>query len=201
MTVEAQKILSCIRRAGERYGVKMIVDILRGSKNERLLRLGLDGLSTYGIMADCREKRLRDILQFLLLQGYLQSTDDEYPVLKLTPRSREVLVGGARLRMKAAKEEEREFHRSAASASAEENPELFAQLREVRARLADRQGVPAFVIFTDAALRDMCARLPRTEEEFLGVSGVGQAKLQRYGREFLPVIREYARERRESSGQ
>lgn len=201
VTVEAQKILSCIRRAGERYGVKMIVDILRGSKNERLLRLGLDGLSTYGIMADCREKRLRDILQFLLLQGYLQSTDDEYPVLKLTPRSREVLVGGARLRMKAAKEEERESHRSAASASAEENPALFAQLREVRARLADRQGVPAFVIFTDAALRDMCARLPRTEEEFLGVSGVGQAKLQRYGREFLPVIREYARERRESSGQ
>ena len=199
--MEAQKILSCIRRAGERYGGE---DDRRypAGQQKRTAAPPWAGravyLWDYGRLPG---KRLRDILQFLLLQGYLQSTDDEYPVLKLTPRSREVLVGGARLRMKAAKEEERESHRSAASASAEENPALFAQLREARARLADRQGVPAFVIFTDAALRDMCARLPRTEEEFLGVSGVGQAKLQRYGREFLPVIREYARERRESSGQ
>lgn len=191
ITVPAQKILSCVRRAGERYGIKMIADILRGSQNERLLRLGLDRLSTYGIMADASEKRVREIMEHLLMQGFLRSEGEDYPVLKLTPSSRDVLTGKTSLRMKAAREDAARQVKPRSQADEPENPALFAQLKALRTRLADRQGVPAFVVFTDASLRDMCLRLPQSEDAFLEVSGVGRAKLERYGGDFLPVIRAY----------
>lgn len=191
ITVDAQKILSCVRRAGERYGIKMICDILRGSRGERLTANGLDRLPTYGIMAGTSEKRLRDIVHFLILHSYMTLTDDQYPVLKLSVRSRRVLVDRVELHMKAAKAEERPKEPSRRVVYAEEDGALFDRLRAVRSDIAKKQSVPAFVVFSDASLHDMCAKQPRTDEEFLEVSGVGLAKLKKYGAVFLPVIREF----------
>lgn len=99
ITVDAQKIMSCVARTGQRYGKKVICDVLRGSKNERLISAGLSRQSTYGIMADCTEKRLRDIIEHLCENGYMTAEGDEYPILRLTPKSRGVLTGSETLRM------------------------------------------------------------------------------------------------------
>lgn len=192
ITVDAQKILSCVKRAGERYGIKMICDILRGSRSERLLTSGLDSLPTYGIMMDTSEKRLRDILHFLVLQKYLTLTEDQYPVLKLSARSRKVLVDRIPLHMKVARAEEKQKETSGEKADLPENAALFGRLKKVRSEIAKKQSVPAFVVFSDATLHDMCAKQPKTDDEFLEVSGVGLAKLKKYGEAFLPVIREFS---------
>lgn len=192
ITIDAQKILSLVKRSGERFGVKLIVDTLRGSKGERIRRLQLDEQTTYGLMRDTSETRLREMIQFLVMEGFLQVSGEEYPVLRLGPQARQVLFGGRQLAMKLIKEEQPV--RKALGGPAEEragDPALFERLRALRKRLADSQGVPAYVVFTDAALRDMCARLPKTSYELLQVSGVGRAKLERYGEPFLEEINRY----------
>lgn len=198
ITVEAQKILSCIKRTGARFGIKVIADTLRGSKNKRILSLGFDTLSTYGIMADTSEKRIRDIIHHLTLSGYIHSTDDEYPVLRFGPKARGVLFDGEHLEMKLPKEKEptQKSEKSFAKSpnTAPTNPELFERLRTLRGTLAAEQHVPAYVVFSNAALTDMCRRMPKTETEFLEVSGVGKAKLERYGDAFLAEILDFLAE-------
>lgn len=190
ITIEAQKILSCIKRMQERYGVNMVVDVLRGSRNERLMRLGLQELSTYGIMADVSAKRVRDIIQFLLYHGYIVTSGEEYPVLQVGVKAKEILVDKKTIEMKIVKEkEEQPAQRKAPHHDV--HADLLAQLKEVRSSLAKKQHVPAYIIFNDAALLDMCRILPKTEDEFLLVSGVGEAKLKKYGKYFLQVIQAY----------
>lgn len=181
ITVDAQKIMSCVARTGQRYGKKVICDVLRGSKNERLISAGLSRQSTYGIMADCPEKRLRDIIDHLCENGYMTAQGDEYPILKLAPKSRGVLTGQETLRMML------EIPQKKKAAAAKDAPlppadeKLLAALKDLRKSLAMRQSIPAYVVFTDATLVDMCRLKPKTQEEFMEVSGVGQAKSQRYG--------------------
>ncbi len=195
VTVEAQKIMSCIYRAGQRYGVRMISDILTGKENERISAAGLDKLSTYGIMKGSPDGLVRDITDKLIYLGYVEKTDGEYPVLKLTGSSLEVLRGEktvtARLSRASAERRKKE-----PDPVYDSDPKLFEELKALRARLASVQGVPAYLIFTDSSLRDMCRLLPETNNDFLKVSGVGAAKLERYGDKFLEVIKAY----RESSG-
>lgn len=192
ITVDAQKIMSCVARTGQRYGKKVICDVLRGSKNERLISAGLSRQSTYGIMADCPEKRLRDIIDHLCENGYMTAQGDEYPILKLAPKSRGVLTGQETLRMML------EIPQKKKSAAAKDAPlppadeKLLAALKDLRKSLAMRQSIPAYVVFTDATLIDMCRLKPKTQEEFMEVSGVGQAKSQRYGEVFLSVIAEFS---------
>ena len=192
ITVDAQKIMSCVARTGQRYGKKVICDILRGSKNERLISAGLSRQSTYGIMADCPEKRLRDIIDHLCENGYMTAQGDEYPILKLAPKSRGVLTGQETLRMML------EIPQKKKAAAAKDAPlqsadeKLLAALKDLRKSLAMRQSIPAYVVFTDATLIDMCRLKPKTQEEFMEVSGVGQAKSQRYGEVFLAVIAEFS---------
>lgn len=185
ITIDAQKILSCIAKTGQRFGRKTIIDILRGSKNEKLLSRGLDKQSTYGIMAEQTEKRVRNTVTFLTEKGYIEAVDSEYPVLKLTPQSYDILRGDVTLTMKVLKEQ-----RVKEKTELPVNEPLLEALKALRKKLAARQSVPAFVIFTDATLIDMCKKRPRTAEEFLKVSGVGAAKLQKYGKAFLDVIEE-----------
>ena len=191
ITVDTQKILSCVKRMGERYGVKMIVDTLRGSKNERLLSLGLDHLSTYGIMKETKEQRLREIIQFLLLHDYLRSSDSEYPVLCLGSNARKALFDAEKIQMKLPKEEAPKPKKAAASQLPPENKVLFDRLKKLRASIAFRQSVPAYIVFTDATLREMAAVVPQTEEELMDISGIGQRKLEKYGDTFLSAIREF----------
>ena len=192
ITVDAQKIMSCVARTGQRYGKKVICDVLRGSKNERLISAGLSRQSTYGIMADCPEKRLRDIIDHLCENGYMTAQGDEYPILKLAPKSRGVLTGQETLRMML------EIPQKKKAAAAKDAPlpsadeKLLAALKDLRKSLAMRQSIPAYVVFTDATLVDMCRRKPKTQEEFMEVSGVGQAKSRRYGEVFLAVIAEFS---------
>ena len=194
ITVETQQVLSCVVRMNERYGLNMVIDTLRGSKNERVLRLGLDKLSTYGI-SKLSTHQLRLIMQHLILSGYLVKTDDEYPVIKLGRRSKEILRDGASVHMKLPKEKEtkaprpgKHVHRGSVDSR------LFATLREVRRAIADEQKLPAYVIFHDSTLMDMCIKLPTSYAALLQVSGIGKAKADRYGKRFLEVISEHVKQ-------
>ena len=188
ITVDAQKILSCIIRTGQRFGKKIICDILRGSKNERLLRLGLDSQTTYGIMKDGTEKRLRDMIDFLDRKGYVITEGTEYPILKAAAKSSDILRGDVNLCMKLPKQEKKETH---AEEPTVVNAALFTALKQLRNELAFREGVPAYMIFSNATLTDMSKKCPKTTEALLNVSGVGTVKLAKYGDKFLEVLRKF----------
>lgn len=192
ITVDAQKIMSCVARTGQRYGKKVICDVLRGSKNERLISAGLGRQSTYGIMADCPEKRLRDIIDHLCENGYMTAQGDEYPILKLAPKSHGVLTGQETLRMMLEIPQKKKAAAAKDALLPPADEKLLAALKDLRKSLAMRQSIPAYVVFTDATLVDMCRLKPKTQEEFMEVSGVGQAKSQRYGEVFLAVIAEFS---------
>ncbi|MNC24149.1 ATP-dependent DNA helicase RecQ [compost metagenome] len=189
ITVEAQKIFSCIVRMRQRFGVTMTAKVLRGSGDAKIKQMGFDKLPTYGIMKQAKEKDITGLISVLVADGYLSLSDSQYPVLSLTPKARNVLEGA-----------ERVFHRAvilpqAGSNSADSaggaDEALFDKLRQLRRSFAERERVPPFTIFHDATLRDMCVRLPESEEEMLAVKGVGKHKFDKYGNAFLEEIRRH----------
>ncbi len=194
ITIDAQKIISCVVRAQQRYGATMITDILRGVDNERIRNFGLDQLSTYGI-CDAPATTLRQIIDFLLYRGYLRQSDGEYPVLQRTAKATALLRGEETLTMAMRKEQQPTRADAAAQAQlpAALAP-LYALLQQERARLAAEQGVPAFVIFSDKTLRELCTLLPQTSNALLRVSGIGEMKRARYGAAFLDIITAYCAE-------
>lgn len=191
ITIEAQKILSCVKRMNERYGISMVVDVLKASENDRLLSLHLDQLSTYGIMKETSARKIREMIQYLLYREYLQSAGEEYPILKLGKKAKEILIDKQKLTMKIVKEDPAEKKKKKGGIPANVEEGLLESLRSVRMQLARKQCVPAYIIFNDASLMDMCRVKPQNEEEFLMVSGVGSAKLKRYGKPFLTAIKDY----------
>ena len=201
VTEPAKTVCTCVKDLNERYGVKLVCDVLRGSKNERVQRLGLTRLSLHGSLAHLKESRLREIVQFMVMEGYLSLTAGDYPVLGLGSKSAELLQGDAVIRMKLPEEAKpRKKMQTAAPAPAQtapgtHDPVLFERLRNLRARLAAEQHSPSYVIFSNASLEDMCIRLPETSEEFLQVSGVGEKKLEHYGSYFMEEISDYLREK------
>ena len=188
-SVPAQQVLSCVVRTGQRFGRGMISDILRGSESEKILRAGLEKQSTYGLMRDRKDWEVRRLLDALLVQGVLVQTEGQYPSLRLAPAARGILLGERKFEMRVPVAPEKP--KAAQAGEAEPDMELFGLLKKLRGRLAATAGVPAYVVFTDATLRDMCARKPQTEQEFLKVSGVGERKAARYGQVFLEEIRRY----------
>ena len=192
-TVDAQKIMSCIKRTGERYGVSIICDILRGSKSERILSLGLQSQTTYGLMQSYSIAQIREIIECLEFEEYIATVGTAYPVLMLRPKAARILFEGETFVMKQVKPKELSVKkkRTSVAETAAVDRELFAALKALRRTVADEQGVPAYLVFTDAALIDMCRKHPTTHEEFLDVSGVGQTKLAMYGDLFLPLIANY----------
>ena len=190
--VESQKILSCIKRTGERFGKKMICDILRGSKNEKIIRGGLDTQTTYGLMAEYKEPQVREMIDHLEFEGYIEARENEYPTLTLTSKSNDILFGGEKIVMKQAKSREpavRKTKKGKVIESVDRN--LFAELKALRRVIADEKNVPAYIVFSDATLVDMCKKCPTTLSEMLEVSGVGSVKLNMYGDRFLQVLRSY----------
>lgn len=183
VTIEAQQILLCVAQTKQRYGKKMILDILRGSKSRQIFSLGLDKQSTYGLLH--ARKDAGKILDLLIESGYLVTENTEYPVLRLTKASLDILHGETRLTMKNYKSND---------IIKKEQPmdsELFRALKSLRLTLANKQNVPAFIIFSDATLQDICQKLPKTPKELLSISGIGDIKLQRYGDAFLKLLSEY----------
>lgn len=199
ITVEAQKILSCVVRAERQHsyglGVTLYVRVLHGSCDQRVMQLGLDKLSTYGIMKELSRVQIREYIDYLVSEGYLRLETGEFPVLRLSERADGVLFHGENVVMAlkhqsaAAEQEDRSRRRRGRSTSPElESSPMLSALRELRTKLASEAGVPAYIIFSNATLGDMAQKSPRTLPEFLQVSGVGEVKAARYGAEFLEVI-------------
>ena len=193
-TVDAQKILSCIIKTGQRYGVKMITDVLRGVETVRISAAGLDKQSTYGIMKGVRASEISYLLEQLEEQGLIITADLHRPFFRVTDMSYPILRGNAKFMVKKSK---RLHSRVTQDGNVAVNQELLEILKAVRLKFAHKRGVPAFVIFSDATLNDMCRKMPLTDDEFLSVSGVGANKLEKYGEEFLSVLREYVSEKYE----
>ena len=198
-TVAAQKALSCVLRTGQRFGVGHVLAVLRGVADDRIRALGHDRLSTFGIGADLDERQWRGVFRQLVSAGLLATDDEGFGVLRVTAAARDVLRGAATLQLRrVADRSERRVSRrtqragrSAQSlAIAPEQSALWQTLRELRAKLAREQGVPAYVIFHDATLLQMLHEQPQTARELGAISGIGTAKLARYGEEFLAVLRQ-----------
>ena len=187
----ARIVLTCIFRMGRPFGLKLVTDVLRGSKNERVLSLRFDTLPVYGMLREMSESRVRDILKYLVETGYLALAEGEYPTLSLTPRAEELLKPDASLVMRARRERAPAPRAAQPADAGVADPRLLEALKKKRASIAASSSVPAYVVFTDATLRDMCRRLPTTREAMLAVSGVGENKLRRYGDVFLEVIQRY----------
>lgn len=185
VTIDAQKIMSCIARTGQRYGKTVICDVLKGSKSEKILKAELNNQSTYGIMKEVTARHIFGTIDFLAEKEYI-SADNETEVLKLLPKSRDVLFGRERLVMKKVENSEKvvKTHRPEVPV----NSDLLDALKALRKSIASKKSVPAYVIFSDATLIDMCKKCPETPDEMLEVSGVGRTKLEKFGKEFLEVI-------------
>lgn len=188
VTIDAQKIMSCIARTGQRYGKTVICDVLKGSKSEKILKAELNSQSTYGIMKEVTARHIFGTIDFLAEKEYI-SADNETEALKLLPKSRDVLFGRERLVMKKVENSEKvvKTHRPEVPVDSE----LLDALKALRKSIASKKSVPAYVIFSDATLIDMCKKCPETPDEMLEVSGVGRTKLEKFGKEFLEVIAKF----------
>jgi len=183
ITVVAQKIFSCIVRMRERYGMTLVADVLKGSKNKKVLQLGFDRLSTYGLLKEMKEKEIVDLINVLIAEGYLTLTEGQYPVVKLNSKARPVLKGQDRVFQKV------QPRKQAVVA----DDLLFEQLRVLRKELSRQENVPPYIIFPDSTLHEMSRYCPVDQESMLSIKGVGATKFARYGALFLEVIRDYLR--------
>ncbi len=196
-TEDARKALSCVYRVGQRFGVGHVVDVLRGADNERIRGLGHQRLSTYGIGADKSEQEWASLLRQLIHHGYLIQDIANYSVLKLTEAARPLLRGELTLELARPRVRERAKKRRPHDEGAPGGPydeALFDRLRALRKRLADAQGVPPYIVFGDATLAQMARDKPLDADALLGVVGVGQHKLEKYGADFLDAIAEHGLE-------
>lgn len=189
MTVDAQKIFSCVHRMRERFGVSLVAAVLKGSKNKKVLQYGFDSLSTYGTMANRTEKEISEIINVLASEGYLALSEGQYPVLRLQPLAAEVLKGQRQVLQRTARPAAAQTggrsSRSRDVSPSAVNETVFEQLRLIRRELAGKEHVPSYIIFNDATLREMSVVCPQTEDEMLNIKGVGEVKFRKYGRPFL----------------
>ena len=193
-TLEARQFLSCIARLaqrGERFGAAYIIEILRGARTERILNRGHDRLSVYGIGRKHRVDEWRSLARSLLHQRRVEETQDGYAVLSLNEASWQVLRNETTFRFATAPQPRRSRSTDDAGPTVTNvrGDALFERLRDLRKHLADTQGLPPYVIFHDATLREMAARRPQTLSQFANIRGVGEGKLARYGEQFIAALR------------
>ena len=194
ITREAQMILSCVKRIHDKLGywvgINLVGQTLRGSRDKRVMELGLDSLSTYGLLKDRTRSDIHAMIDHLEAEGYLQS-EQEYQTIFLTPQASQVLFQGKKVLQKVELELAQPAQSLGVSKLPGEDADLFDVLKELRMKLARESAVPAFVIFSNATLTDMARKKPRTISQFKKVSGVGEIKAAWYGEAFLERIREY----------
>ncbi len=192
-TVDAQKLLSCIYRTGQRFGAAYIIDVLRGKKSDKITQNTHQQLSTFNIGQHLPEMQWRSIIRQLMVQGFIYANVERYGALALSEKSRSLLRGEITLHLR--KENITKLTANTTNRSnkrqlsvSDNDRQLWDALRECRKQLADKQGVPPYVIFHDATLMEMMEYRPKTANELLGLNGIGQTKLERYGNAFLNVI-------------
>lgn len=183
-TIDAQKVMSCIYRMNQGYGSTMVIDVLRGSKNKKVLHMNFDSLSTYGIMKDYSSDELKTFLNTLVSHGYISQGGGTYPVLALNSKSMDVIKNKEKVMFKEFKVKVKQ----------NDNNELFEVLRKLRYNLAKEAGIPPYIIFGDGTLKEMSIKIPKNKEEFLEISGVGEVKYERYGEKFKGTILDYIKE-------
>ncbi len=192
MTIAAQKFLSCVSRTGQRFGASHIVDVLRGSQSEKVLKFGHANLSTYGIGKELSKRQWLHLARQFLQNGLLEQ-DLEFGGLALTPQAFELLRG--REKFLGTVQTEQADYGAEKETSLEYDRDLFELLRKRRKELADEQGVPPYVVFPDKTLIEMAAYFPQARTSLRAIHGVGEAKLEKYGTAFLLEISRYCRER------
>jgi len=193
-TLDAQKALSCVYRLGQHFGVAHVVDVLRGADNERIRSRNHQQLSTYGLGSNRSEQEWTSIIRQLIHHGYLIQDIANYSVLKLTEAARPLLRGEETLHLAKPRirEQTRKKRPGMDAAHGPYDEILFDQLRDLRKRIADEQGVPAYIVFGDASLVQMARDQPMDEAELLNITGVGRHKLDKYGSDFLDAIALYS---------
>lgn len=185
ITIEAQKILSCVYRMNQNYGITLISEVLKGSKNQRIMNFRFNTLSTYGIMSEYKLKDIVDLINALIADQYLTLTETEYPVINLTEKSYPVLKGTKKVMRKIIIVKEQ---------SISEDKTLFEQLKTLRKELAYSENVPPYIIFSDAVLTEMCKYYPTNKEVMLTLKGIGEKKYEKYGDKFETLIKAYVKE-------
>ncbi|SDX19419.1 DNA helicase RecQ [Paenibacillus sp. CF384] len=197
-TEDARKALSCVGRLKGRFGISLAAKVLKGSREKRIIEFGLDRLSTYGLMRSWVEKEITDLLYWLVAEGYLRISEGEYPTVSLTAEALPVLEGKVTVHRRQSAAAKRRATESTSVASA--NTPLFEALREWRRVTAAREHVPPFMLFFDAALREIADRQPVNTEQLLGVKGIGAAKANKYGSEVIAIVRSFKGDAAETGG-
>lgn len=180
ITIDAQKVLSCVYRMHERFGVKMIAEVLKGSKSAKVRQFNFERLSTYGLMKERKLKDISDLILRLSAMQYLDITESQYPVVTLNELSWQVLRGQKKV-----------WQKMVIVKKVKAKGELFEALRSLRKELATKEKLPPYMIFSDATLTQMATDKPTDLELMKNIRGVGEFKLQKYGEEFLTVIKSY----------
>lgn len=180
ITIDAQKVLSCIYRVHERFGVKIVAEILKGSKSARIKQFHFERLSTYALMKERTVKQISDLILRLAAMQYLNITESQYPVLQLNALSWQVLRGKKKV-----------WQKIITVKKAEVKSDLFEKLRLLRRELAIKANLPPYMIFSDATLMQMAQEKPSSIEEMSQIKGVGEFKLNKYGNDFLKIIRKF----------
>lgn len=191
ITKTARHIIGCVDHCGQRYGLNVIIDAVHGSNTEKVRRYYLDENDYYGSESDKSVHYLRQVADFLLLNDYLEQTEDRYSVIRMGSHASSILSREGTLTMKISKDREpaEKAKKSRKVDYDVKNPQLFDALRQLRMQIARTQSVPPYVIFSDKTLKEMCALMPQSKAEMLEVSGVGEVKFKKYGEAFLGVIR------------
>ncbi len=183
-TLDAQKVISCIARMKRSFGITMIIDVLRGSKNKKVLQFGFEKLSTYGIMKSYSQDDLKTFINTLISHGFIDSMDGTYPTVKLNENSMKVIKGELKV----------EFKESKVSKNLEVSNELYEMLREARYNIAKEEGVAPYMVFGDGTLKIMASKYPTNKDAMLSISGVGEIKYEKYGKIFEGIILRYTEE-------
>jgi ATP-dependent DNA helicase RecQ len=181
ITETAQKIISCVLRMKEQYGITTVAEVLKGSKSKKITGQRFERLSTYGIMREKSLIEIKDLINYLIAEDYLYLTESNYPVVKVQPKAIEVVKGNSKVYQKVLMKKE----------APSDDKTLFQRLRVLRKELAMAEGVPPYIIFSDKTLHEISERLPVTLTELADINGIGAVKLERYGQQFLTVVQEF----------
>ncbi|MCI9060943.1 MULTISPECIES: DNA helicase RecQ [Romboutsia] len=189
-TLDAQKVISCIARMKRSFGATMIIDVLRGSKNKKVLDLGFDTLTTYGIMKNYSNEDLKTFINTLVSHGFLDVVENigprgSFPTIKLNEQSLKVIKQEIKV----------EFKEDKVTKSRYVENELYEMLVSLRGEIAKEEGVAPYMVFGDATLKNMTSSYPINKEEMLNISGVGEIKYEKYGRKFEEIIEKYIKEK------